>query len=217
MSCFCNIATQIGEKYFYESRLLCNELQIKVILSKWVNIIVCWVQFQAKMFRVSWSLKYIYTLRISPTKLKTPIVAFIQWINMYASINLTFGVKDVKVSNGSQSILQTRCSLLHNELEAMHRLLISDSLLVNSVILWTIGLACEVSLWRVFLYFVNCDWAPKSQRRVDILHNDGNYVLTLARPAQTRWLGPGRGSSLLVFMSHCEMTKYVNWWDWPSD
>ena len=50
LSCFCNIATQIGEKYFYESRLLCNELQIKVILSKWVSIIVCWVQFQPKMF-----------------------------------------------------------------------------------------------------------------------------------------------------------------------
>ena len=51
-------------------------------------------------------------------------------INTLTAINLTFGVKGVKVSDGSQSVLQTKCSLLHNELQAaMRRLLIANSLL----------------------------------------------------------------------------------------
>ena len=162
---------------FMKAASFYNEVEIKVILSKWVNIIVCWVQFH---FRCSVGVQSagvwnIYTLRISLIQDQNSfcyVFGFIFeelnikdfqsiWsslhtihlgapnisihtspfsitgtldsgvtINTLTAINLTFGVKGVKVSDGSQSVLQTKCSLLHNELQAaMRRLLIANSLL----------------------------------------------------------------------------------------
>ena len=99
-----------------------NEPKIKVILSKWVNIIVCWVQFHSRCSPVqhsAWDLNSFIHCKFLRTKYFLFGWYLINNYNIRSNKSHSRRQRRETIRWFLKSILQTKCSLLHNVLWAL--------------------------------------------------------------------------------------------------